>query len=316
MQKIKSFYENDKGKLFLGDSYKIINNKSFQENYKGKIQLIFTSPPFPLAREKKYKNLIGKEYIDFIASYANGLSNLLTDDGSIVIEIGNSWNPNSPTMSTAPIEALFKFKESANLHLCQEFICNNPARLPGPTNWVNQNKIRVKDSYTRLWWLSRTEYPKANNQNVLLEYSSSMRKLLKRKSYNSGMRPSEHRIGKDSFLKKNKGSISSNFLDYDLFNRLLDEGGESALSISNTYSQGTYSNYCRANNLTIHPARMPFHLIQYFVQFLTDKNDIVLDPFAGSNRTGYVSQLLERKWISIELNEDYAKGSISRFLDE
>lgn len=312
----KIAYKTKFGEIYCGESYKTLTSKRFLKKYKGKIQLIFTSPPFPLTREKKYGNLLGKEYIDWIANFAPLYSNLLTNDGSIVIEIGNAWNPKSPTMSTAPMEALLKFKEKGELYLCQEFICNNPSRLPGPASWVTNKRIRVKDSYTRVWWLSKTQNPKANNKNILLEYSASMKRLLKTRKYNGGKRPSEHIIGETSFLKRYNGSIASNFIDYDLLYRLLSEGGENGLSIANTNNQKKYQEYCIENNLVIHPARMPIDLARYFIQFLSDEEDIILDPFAGSNITGFAAERLNRKWVGIEMNKEYIAGSKGRFQSE
>ena len=66
------------------------------------------------------------------------LKPLLTETGSIIIEIGNAWNPGEPTYSTLPIETLIEFKNRCDLYLCQEFIYFNPARLPGPIEWVNK----------------------------------------------------------------------------------------------------------------------------------------------------------------------------------
>ena len=50
-------------------------------------------------------------------------------------------------------------------------------------------------------------------------------------------------------------------------------------------------------------------LAEFFLDFLTDEGDIVLDPFAGSNTTGAVAQRLRRRWVSIELDEDYAQSA-------
>jgi site-specific DNA-methyltransferase (cytosine-N4-specific) len=125
-----------------------------------------------------------------------------------------------------------------------------------------------------------------------------MKKLLKNRKYNSGKRPSEHRIGKTSFLKNNQGAIPSN-----------------VLTISNTVSTDPYLKYCREHKIPYHPARMPLKLASYFIAFLTEPNDIVLDPFAGSNVTGYTAEYLGRHWISIEKEEKYAISSEARFLN-
>lgn len=313
---MNSTYKTKKGVFYNDDSLSLLKGKSFSTKYSNKFQLIFTSPPFPLIKKKNYGNFNGKHYVEWIKSYAKPLRNVLADNGSLVIEIGNTWEKGVASMSTIPMEALLDLKKEGGFSLCQEFICNNPARLPGPAEWVTKKRVRVKDSFTRIWWLSKTDNPKADNTKILLEYSDSMKKLIKRKSYNHGTRPSQHRIGEKSFLKKNNGSIASNFINGDLLTRLLNEGGENALSISQTLSskgEKRYQAYCQKKGLEVHPARMPEQLVRYFIQFLTDEEDLVLDPFGGSNTTGFVAESMNRKWVSIELNKDYIIGSKSRF---
>ena len=58
---------------------------------------------------------------------------------------------------------------------------------------------------------------------------------------------------------------------------------------------------------------MPSDLPEFFIKFLTDPGDIVFDPFAGSNTTGDVAESLGRRWLSVEAELDYIKGSIGRF---
>lgn len=128
-------------------------------NFEGKIQLILTSPPFPLKRAKKYGNKVGKEYLDWLCNIGNQLAPLLSQDGSIVIEIGNAWNPGEPTYSTLPLETLLAFKNQCGLYLCQEFIYYNPARLPGPIEWVNKQRVRVKDSFTQICGCPKRHIP-------------------------------------------------------------------------------------------------------------------------------------------------------------
>lgn len=264
---------------------------------RGKVQLIVTSPPFPLLRPKRYGNSQGQEYIDWISEIACGLVPLLKNDGSLVIEIGNSWNSGEPTMSTVPLKALISISETAGLNICQQFICNNPARLPGPASWVTRERIRVKDSYTHVWWLSPATKPKANNRNVLQPYSSAMLKLIKNRHYNAGHRPSDHRINPTSFLADNGGAIPSSVFNF----------GNTAISKS-------YINWCKEKGVRPHPARMQSSLVEFFISFLTDEKDLVLDPFGGSNTTGEVAESKKRRWVSVEADSDYVLGSVGRFL--
>lgn len=292
---MKPVYRTHNGVQYLGNSEEILSSKYFKK-LKNKINLIFTSPPFPLNKKKAYGNLTGDEYLDWLSQFGTVFKELLSEDGSLVIEIGNAWIPKKPVMSFLPIESLLELTKIGDFKLCQEFIWYNPSKLPSPIQWVNIERSRVKDSFTRLWWLSKTDRPKANNRNVLIEYSPSMKKLLDRQNYNHGRRPSEHIIGEKSFLKNNGGAIPSNVLIYP-----------------NTVSNDPYLNYCRINKIKYHPARMPIPIAEFFIKFLTEKKDIILDPFSGSNVTGFSSEINDRRWRSIELNNVYATSSKARF---
>lgn len=267
------------------------------EPHKGEVDLIFTSPPFPLNRKKSYGNLQGQEYLEWLKGFATTFGEFLSPRGSIVIEIGNSWNKGEPTMSTLGLRSLLSFLEEGDLHLCQQFVWSNPAKLPSPAQWVNIERIRVKDSFTHIWWMSPVKKPKADNRRVLTEYSDSMKKLLEEEEYNPGERPSEWDIGEDSFLNDNGGAIPP-----------------SVITESNTKSNSDYLSYCRDKDITIHPARMPISVAKFFVKLLTEPGDLVLDPFAGSGTTCKAAQSLNRDWIGIEPDEEYVKGSQGRFI--
>lgn len=295
MKRYSPTYRTRYGQMFEGRCEDILAAQPLTK-LKGKIHLIFTSPPFPLNRKKKYGNLQGGEYVAWLSSLAPILRDYLAPKGSIVIELGNAWVPRSPTMSTLPIKALLGFLEAGNLYLCEEFICFNPARLPSPAEWVTVRRERVKDAFTRAWWMSPTTYPKANNRRVLRPYSDSMKQLLLKGKYNAGLRPSEHNIRERTFLVDHGGAIPPN-----------------VLLVSNTRSSDPYLGFCRKHNIRPHPARMPEKIAEFFIQFLTDECDLVMDPFAGSNVTGYVAERLRRKWVSVEAKREYVSASKARF---
>lgn len=289
-------YGTKLGLCLKGNAETVLRAPAVANSLKGKVDLIFTSPPFPLNRKKKYGNLQGDAYVDWLAGFARTFRTLLRPRGSVVIELGNAWEPGKPAMSTLALRALLCHLERGNFTLCQQLIWYNPARLPTPAQWVNVERIRLKDAYTHLWWMSLTDRPYADNRRVLTEYSESMKNLLAKQKYNNGSRPSEHNIGKESFLTDNAGAIPSN-----------------VITLANTHSNSDYLSYCREHKLKPHPARMPPGLAEFFIRFLTKPGMLVLDPFGGSNTTGAAAEKLGRHWISIEPNEDYIATSRGRF---
>ena len=234
--------------------------------------------------------------MSWLAEFAPLFKKVLKPTGSIVIEMGNAWEAGRPVMSTLALKALLAFLERGDLTLCQQFVWYNPSRLPSPAQWVNVERIRVKDAYTHLWWMAQVDRPHADNRQILTKYSESMQRLLERKSYNTGRRPSQHHIGKTSFLKNNSGAIPSNLI-----------------TLANTQASSDYLNYCREYKIQPHPARMPNGLAEFFIKFLTKPKMLVLDPFAGSNTTGSVAEKLGRRWLAIEPDQSYLEGSRGRF---
>jgi len=55
-------------------------------------------------------------------------------------------------------------------------------------------------------------------------------------------------------------------------------------------------------------------LPEFFIRFLTEPNDLVVDIFAGSNTTGSVAEVEGRYWLGFEEKLDYLAASAFRFL--
>lgn len=329
---VKFMYRTQLGQYFVGDTNKLLSSGALA-NMKGSIDLIITSPPFPLNNKKKYGNLQGTAYLEWFQNLAPVFSGFLSERGSIVIEIGNAWESGRPVQSLLPLESLMAFvkNEAAELNLIQEFICYNPSRLPSPAEWVTKHRIRTVDSYTHVWWMSKTDYPKADNAKVLRPYSKSMQKLLAKKRFNAGKRPSGHTISEKAFLKDHGGSIAHNFIEMEEVEEgykarlpyIIKDFAEipanklphNILRLSNTNSNDFFSRELRKRKLVKHPATMHPGLAAFFIEFLTDEGDHILDPFAGSNTTGYCAERMNRKWTAIEISEEYAKQSLIRFED-
>ncbi|MGE5570353.1 MAG: DNA-methyltransferase [Rhodospirillales bacterium] len=284
------FFSTRFGEIYLGDSLGLLHRTLKPKS----VDLVMTSPPFGLVRKKSYGNKDADEYLDWFRPFADGFRRVLKDSGSLVIDIGGSWNPGTPTRSLYHFELLMMLCNEFGFHLCEEHFWWNPAKLPTPAEWVNVRRVRVKDAVNCIWWLSTTPWPKANNKRVIAPYSDSMRQLLV-KGYKAKKRPSGHDIS-TKFKKNNGGSVPPNLI-----------------ALANTESNSHYQEYCREHGLPVHPARFPVGIPAYFTKFLTDRGDLVVDPFAGSCVTGEACEALQRRWICCELDEQFLKGALSRF---
>ena len=144
------------------------------------------------------------KYVDWFRPFAEQIFRALRPDGSFVLNIGGSYQKGSPTRSLYHFRLLLMLCDEIGFHLAQEAFWYNPAKLPVPAEWVNVRRIRIKDSVEFVWWLSKTDNPKADNRNVLVDYSDDMRRLIKR-GYRAKVRPSGHNIT-EKFRKDHGGS--------------------------------------------------------------------------------------------------------------
>lgn len=289
LHSLKPLYRTGYGAAYVGDSLKLMCDLPAQS-----VNAVVTSPPYALHFSKEYGNVDKRDYVRWFLPFAAEIKRILTSDGSFVLNIGGSYNPGEPTRSLYHYKLLIALCEELGYHLAQECFWFNPAKLPAPAEWVNVRRIRVKDSLEYVWWLSPTPWPKADNRAVLVAYSRDMERLLQ-KGFKATRRPSGHNITK-KFSQRHEGAIPSN-----------------VLVRGNNDSNSRFIKSCKKRGVRLNPARFPQHLPEFFIRFLTDPGDLIVDPFAGSNTTGFVAERLHRRWIAIELRDDYLRASGLRF---
>lgn len=282
-------YSTSRGKAYCGDSLALMRDMP-----PNSVDLVMTSPPYALHFKKEYGNADQANYINWFSPFASEVQRILKPTGSFVVNIGGTWTPAKPTRSLYHFRLLLHLCDDIGFNLCQEFFWYNPAKLPAPAEWVNVRRIRVKDSVEYIYWLGKTPYPKADNTKVLHPYSKDMIRLIN-KGITRTTRPSGHNI-RESFAQDRGGSIPGNLIE-----------------CGNNESNSNYFAALKRMKRKIHPARFPSELPKFFINFLTDEDDLVLDPFAGSNTTGFVAESLNRRWVSMEINADYVEDSRLRF---
>lgn len=284
------YFTTSLGNIVLGDSLEILRACVADDS----VDLIVTSPPYALVRKKEYGGADASEYLEWFRPFAIEFHRVLRDTGSLVINIGGAWNKGFPTRSLVHLKLPVMLVEEHRFHLCQEIFWYNPARIPGPAEWVCIRRNRLKDSVEMVWWLGKTPWPRSSNRRLSIPYSASMQALIK-EGNKAQSRPSGHLVT-TKISRDNGSAICPNLL-----------------AIANTESGSSYLRRCRSKGIKAHPARFPAALPEAFIRMLTDPGDLVIDPFAGSCTTGKVCEDLGRRWICCEREEEYLRGAIERF---
>jgi site-specific DNA-methyltransferase (cytosine-N4-specific) len=124
-----------------------------------------------------------------------------------------------------------------------------------------------------------------------------MVRLIER-GFRAKKRPSGH-LAKDTFQRDHGGAIPGN-----------------VLTLGNNDSNGRYIALLTERGIKVHPARFPVQLPEWFIRFLTDPDDLVVDIFGGSMTTGWAAERTGRQWIGMELEPEYVSASKFRFFDD
>jgi len=292
---LNPLYTTQRGQAYVGNSLDLLPLLPADS-----VDLVITSPPFALQRKKEYGNETEDDHVDWLLQFAEPLKRVLKPTGSFVLDLGGAYQSGRPVRSLYNFRVMLRLCDEHGFRLAEEFFWHNPAKLPSPIEWVNKRKIRAKDSVNTVWWLSKTDLPKADVRRVLTPYSERMQKLLQdaESFYRPKLRPSGHDIS-GRFANDNGGAIPSNLLQ-----------------IPNTESNSPYQRLCATVGVKPHPARFPEKLPSFFIEFLTDPGDTVLDIFAGSNTTGQAAERLSRQWLAFEKDPVYVAASALRFTKE
>lgn len=261
----------------------------------GSLQLIFTSPPYPLNRQRAYGGWGPDRYVDTFMEHIDQMVPLLTHDGSMVINLCDVYDRGVPALNTYQEELVVRLKQKG-LYLAGKEVWVNPSK-PRTTPWVTQKRERIVNGFETFYWWAPTPHPKANNRNVLDGYSERFIEDLKRGGHVakaiSGSRQAHP--GKARFAVDNGGSIPFNV----------------TVCGSDPVTKH-YKQYCESRGLPLHPARMPKKLIKKYVALTTDVGDKVYDPFGGSLSTLAVCQEMGRECIISEAMLEYAHGGCGK----
>src|SRR5215468_10881406 len=97
---VETVYTTTRGSAWSGDAAEALRDLCEDES----IDLIVTSPPFALLNKKDYGNESQEDYVRWFEPFADEFWRVLKPSGSLVIDLGGSWEPGHPVKSLYAFE--------------------------------------------------------------------------------------------------------------------------------------------------------------------------------------------------------------------
>lgn len=265
------------------------------------ITLAFTSPPYPLAKQRAYGNVNQAAYIDWLLPILEPIVAHLRPGGSVVLNLGNDiFEPGSPARSLYVERLTLALHDNLGLHLMERFVWNNPTKPPGPVRWASIKRVHHNTAYEHvLWFTNDPALVIADNRRCLREHTKEHRRFVESGGVQQYARYADgaYSVRKGSYSVQTEGAIARNVLTIP--HRCPD--------------QQPARDFAAAHDLPTHPALMPAKLAEHFVRFLSEMGDLIVDPFGGWATTGRGAELHGRRWLVTERCREYLMAAAQRF---
>jgi DNA modification methylase len=299
---IVTVYETASGEVIWADA--ITAAGSMADN---SLNLLFSSPPYPLAgKGRKYGNYTPAETVEMLVKCAHEWRRALVNDGSIVLNLRDVWLPESQTggvvRSLYQEKLLLALVEECKLHFADRFIVRNPSCMGDP--FVTVRRCRTRMDFENLYWLAKSPNPKANNRNILVPAAESTIATYLRKS-RTGQKSKIGPSGHKNVFEEQIATVAAG--------HALKVIPRNVLDISN--SDPRRALHARLDELQLphHDAVMAPKLAAHFIEFLTDRGDLVGDNFFGSGVVGFEAERRGRRFFGSDFSLAHVLGSACRF---
>ncbi len=244
--------------------------------------LIVTSPPYADSRKNTYGGIPPAEYVDWFLPRAKEFLRVLKPDATFILNIKEKTVEGE--RHTYVLDLIKALREQGWLWT-EEFIWHKKNTHPG--KWPN----RFRDSWERCLQFNKRKKFKMYQEQVMVPVGDWAKTRLAKLSENDRTRAV-------SAVGSGFGKNVSNWI------------GREKVYPSNVLYLPTE---CGNKN---HSAAFPVSLPGWFINAFTKEGDFVLDPFAGSGTTAVAALRTKRKYLMIDIIEDFKTEAERRIQDE
>jgi site-specific DNA-methyltransferase (adenine-specific) len=238
------------------------------------VDLIVTSPPYAEKRKNTYGGIPADKYVEWFLPISAELMRVLKPTGSFVLNMKESVDRGERQIYV--YELVLALRKQGWLFV-DEMIWHKTN--PFPTG----NRNRLKDGFERCYHFAKTKFFKFFPDAVRTKSTSKW--------------------AGDNERRKNKGAHrTTNGSGMNMSRRVVGD----LVRPSNVVTMPSSS-----INIE-HPAVFPVALPEFFVRLMTEEGDFVLDPFMGSGSTAIAARGLGRRYLGLELSEEYLELSAKR----
>jgi site-specific DNA-methyltransferase (adenine-specific) len=270
------------GKIINGDCIEVM--KTFPE---GSIDLVVTSPPYNvnIAYDVHKDDLPMDEYYEWTKDWLKEAFRVLKDDGRIAVNVPNELNVQERGGRILFVAEFWMMMKEVGF------------KFSGLVDLTEDSPHRVRQTAWGSWMSASAPYVYNPKECIILAYKKTNKKLTKGESQWKGV-PTD--------IEQPDGSIKNKMVYQD----------EDKKEFMNLVF-GRWEYFADTRSLT--KATFSMDIPSKAIKILTYKNDIVLDPFMGSGTSAFAAELLDRRWLGIELSPDYteiARKRVQVLIDE
>ena len=270
------------GKIINGECVEVM--KTFPE---GCVDLVVTSPPYSVnIKYDVYNDSIPMdEYWDFTTKWLAEAYRVLKDDGRIAINV--------------PIEVNVQERGGRILFNAEFWMKMKEVgfKFYGMVDLTEDSPHRVRQTAWGSWMSASSPYIYNPKECIILAYKKTSKKILKGQS---------QWTGEPTKVIQEDGTIKNKMV-------YKDEDKKEFMNLV----FGRWEYFADTKSLT--KATFSMDIPGKAIKILTYKDDIVLDPFMGSGTSAVAAEVLDRRWVGIELSPDYtevARKRVQAFIDD